>query len=156
MKPNRPAQKENSSSGLLRGILLGHLILLLHVVLLGGVGILVIFFRGIVAYMPLILVSGLILMAGMAYLLFRGLKARKKRLMDILSSPALSGKSIEISLLGGMATIKLDSKPDYQDRPLLNSGTPPERGELIGTSHVLEDDLIPPGGGKKTRGKHFH
>jgi hypothetical protein len=121
-------KKENEFPGLFRGIMLGHLILLLHVLLLGGVGILVIFFHGLLTYLPLILISGLVLASAGAYCLFRWMKARGRRLQDIMNSPALSGKSVEISLLGGFASIKLNSSGNDRTLPAIESD---ERAPLM-------------------------
>ncbi len=125
MKQRQQKQKENEFPGLFRGVMLAHLILLLHVLLLAVVGILVIFFRGLITYMPLILISGLLLLAAGAYALFRWMKARGKRIRDILNSPALSGKSFEIKLLGGVASIKVDSRGDERALPAIHPASHP-------------------------------
>jgi hypothetical protein len=103
-------KNNNEFSGLFRGVMIGHLILLMHVLLLGFIGVLVVFFNGLMTYLPLILILGLVLACAGAYFLFRWMKARGKRLQDIMKSSALSGKSVEISLLGGVASIKIDSR----------------------------------------------
>lgn len=126
MKPHMHNQKEQTS--LFRGIMLGHLILLLHVLLLAGVGLLVIFFHGILKYLPYILVSGLVLIGIGAYCLFNWLKSRGKNLKQILDSPALSGKSVEINLLGGVASIKIGPCGTKESLPAIeseNSAPPP-------------------------------
>lgn len=105
-------KKTNDFAELFRGIMLAHLILLLHVLLLVCMGGLVIFFQGVINYMPLFLIGGLLLVSGMFFYIFRRLKAEGKSLRDIINSPIFSGKSVEINLLGGLASIKIDSRGD--------------------------------------------
>lgn len=131
-------KKKNEYPGLFRGIMLGHLILLLHVLLIAFVGVLVIFFHGIMTYLPLILISGLVLAGIGAYCLFRWMKARGKRLQDIMSSPALSGKSVEISLLGGVASIKIDSRSKDDAPPAIAPPAPTPLQPDQKTARVIE------------------
>jgi hypothetical protein len=72
-------------------------------------------------YLPLILIACLVLASALAYGLFRWMKARGKRLQDVMNSPALSGKSVEISLLGGVASIKIDSRDNDRTQPAIES-----------------------------------
>lgn len=102
-------KKENGFQGLFRGVVLGHLILLFHVLLLAGVGILVVFFRVIMAYLPLILAAGLILFIAAAFFFYKLVKHHGNRIVDILNTPALSGKSVEIRFLGGFASLNIGS-----------------------------------------------
>ena len=102
------------SSGLMKSIFVAHLILILHVLLIAGIGCLVLFFRGIVQYMVWILLFGSagIFLAG--WLIRRRMIKEGKQLRDMLSLPALSGRTIEVSVLGGMASIRLEKPEDTQ------------------------------------------
>jgi hypothetical protein len=131
-------RKKNEYPGLFRGIMLGHLILLLHVMLFAFVGLLIIFFHGLMTYLPLILISGLVLAGIGAYFLFRWMKARGKRLQDIMNSPALSGKSVEISLLGGVASIKFDSRGKEDALPAIAPPPPTPLQPDQKTARVIE------------------
>jgi uncharacterized membrane protein YqjE len=46
-----PIRKKKEGDGLMKSVMMAYLILVLHVVLLMGLGVLVFFFRGIVHYM---------------------------------------------------------------------------------------------------------
>ena len=105
--------------------------MLLHVLLIAGLGVLIIFFRGLVAYMPLILSAGLLVVCAASYYLFRRLKSQGRSLRDALNSPLFKGKSIEIDLLGGVASIRINQH---------NSATPPPPAIDAGDrTRLLED-----------------
>lgn len=156
--------KKNEFSGLFQAIMLGHLILVLHILVLAGMGVLIIFFRGLVTYMPLILVAGLTLLAAAAYYVFRHLKRRGIGLKEIMDTPALSGKCIEIKLLGDMASIKIDShggnrslpaaKPALH-APLQEAQKPARVIELPELTRDIERDPIHPGVHNTAKRKFF-
>lgn len=102
---------KNESSGLMKSILAAHLILILHVMLIAGLGCLILFFRGIVQYMAWILVIGSAGIFFAGWLIRRRMVKEGKQLKEILSLPSLSGRTIEVSVLGGMASIRLE-KPN--------------------------------------------
>jgi hypothetical protein len=102
--------KGNEFHGLLRGVMAAHLILLLNVKLVAVIVLLVVLFQGVMAYMLLIFIAGLLVAGGFVCYLSKRLKAQGKSLKDILYSPILSGRCIDISLLGGMASLKIDSR----------------------------------------------
>jgi hypothetical protein len=145
--------KKNEFSGLFRGIMLAHLILFMHVLLIAGVGILVIFFKGVLTYLPVILFAGFTAAGGSAYYLYRRLKTQGRRLRDLINSPVLSGKSIEISLLGGVASVKIGSADRKLELPVPPPQDPvslPEchqaarQKELIEIAKLLENERIDP------------
>lgn len=102
--------------------MLAYFILLLHVVLIAGLGVLIIFFKGIVTYFPLIVLAGLSVIGGSAYYVFKRLKIEGKSLRSVLNSPLFSGKSLEIRLLGGAASIKIDGHNVNSDIPEIEVG----------------------------------
>ena len=59
--------------------MLAYFIVLLHVLIVAGIGVLIILFRGLVAYTPLILIGGLSVVGASAYYLFRRFKAQRKK-----------------------------------------------------------------------------
>ena len=99
--------KKKEGDGLVRSVLLAYLILALHVVLIAGVAILVLFFRGVVNYMLWILLGGGALIVFSLFYFFRRLRAEGRSLREVLKNPVFRGRSLEVSLLGGMATVKL-------------------------------------------------
>jgi hypothetical protein len=101
-----------------KSVLMAYFILLLHVLLVAGLVLLVIFFRGIINYMIWIFIAGSIVILASGYHFYKRMKEEGKTLRDILSSPQLSGRTVEVSILGGLASFKI-GRPD--NVPLLNS-----------------------------------
>lgn len=121
---------KNNSSGLMKSILAAHLVLILHIALIAGIGCLILFFRGIVQYMAWILVIGSALIFFIGWMIRRRMVQEGKQLKEMLSLPAFSGRTIEVSVLGGMASIRLESPNESQlpNRPEL----PGQQPQLIG------------------------
>jgi predicted membrane metal-binding protein len=145
---------KKESDGLVKSVLLAYFILALHVLLIAGLAILVLFFRGVVNYMLWILIGGIALVAFSLFYFFRRMRAEGRSLREVLKNPIFSGRSVEVSLLGGMATVKL-GQPTGQ-RPALESSSAidiprleePETArnreisELAELARLLEKDLI--------------
>ncbi len=115
-----PISNKKESEGLVKGVMLAYLILVLHVLLLVGLGFLVFFFRGIVEYMLWIFLFGAVLILGSGIWFYLKMKAEGQSLRDTLNSPAFRNRSVEVSLLGGMASFRLGSSGESQ--PLLPEG----------------------------------
>ena len=136
--------------GVFKSVLLAYLILALHVVLIAGLGLLVLFFRGFVQYMLWIFLAGASIIVYSGYRFWRRMKTEGKTLAEMLNNPVFRGRSVEVNLLGGIASFKLGA-PD--SRCALPDDTPPpprqledpetarirELGEL---ARLLEKDLI--------------
>lgn len=131
----------------MKSVLTAYFILVLHALLIVGLGFLVLFFRGLVHYMLWIFLGGAVLVMGSGYLFWRRMKAEGKTLREMLSSPMFRGRTVEVSLLGGLATVKVGNGPaigDGPDGPALQLEAPAsarirELGEL---ARLLENDLI--------------
>ena len=145
--------KKKTSDGLVKSVLLAYFILALHVLLIAGVAILVLFFRGMVNYMLWIFLGGLALIGFSAFYFFRRMRAEGKTLREMLRNPMFNGRSVEVSLLGGMATVKLGqpSQPPAIghdaaiDVPRLEEPNIPHNrdvSELSELARLLEKDLI--------------
>jgi len=141
---------KNDSEGLFKGVMLAYLILILHVLLVVMLGFLVLFFRGVVQYMPFIFLGGTVLIAVSAWLFLRKLKREGRSLGDALRSSTFQGRAVEISLLGGMASLKvgspgtapaIESPTSNPARQLEDPGTVKVR-ELSELARLLENDLI--------------
>jgi fatty-acid desaturase len=104
---NKSRQDLHPQESSLRSVLLAFLVLFLHVILIVGLGSFMLLFGGVVAYLPWILAIGGILAAGSTYLWWKHMKRRGKKLRDILKDPVLQGRTVEVSFLGGFASIKL-------------------------------------------------
>jgi hypothetical protein len=135
---------------LLKGILMAHLILLFHAILLAGLGVLVIFFRGIIQYMLWIFLIGSAGIIASAYLFYKRLKKEGMTLKDVLNSPMFRGRSVEVSVLGGLASFRLGGS---DGPPMIENGStaqPPQLEdpdtirvrELMDLARLLEKNLI--------------
>jgi hypothetical protein len=140
-------------AGVFKGIMLAYLVLILHVLLIAAMGLMVIFFRGVVIYMPWIFIGGITLILGSGYFFYRRLKAHGKSLRETLNSPFLQGKSFEISFLGGLASFKVDVDGASRPPTAISAPNPPLRledstatrlRELTELARLLENDLISP------------
>lgn len=99
--------KDKSGSGMVSGIFLTHLILLMHGFVIVMLALLVVFFRGVVSYMPWLVGGGVVLVLFSAWYLWRRFQRSQKDLRDLLNSPMLQDRSVEISFLGGVASLRL-------------------------------------------------
>ena len=145
--------KNKAGDGLVKSVLLAYFILALHVLLIAGVAILVLFFRGIVNYMLWIFLGGIALIGFSAFYFIRRMRAEGKSLGEMLRNPMFNGRSVEVSLLGGMATVKL-SQPAQPpaighdaaiDIPRIedpNLSRHQEGSGLAELARLLEKDLI--------------
>jgi hypothetical protein len=138
--------------GLFKSVLVAYSILSLHVVLIAGIGILVLFFNGIVNYMLWILIAGVLAILIFGSLFYRRMKKEGKTLRETLRSPLFNGRPVEVSLLGGLASFRMGRPGNF---PLLeNDLTGPVRQledpaavrirELSELARLLENDLITP------------
>jgi hypothetical protein len=137
--------------GLFKGVMLAYFILILHVILAAAMGLLVIFFRGVIMYMPWIFLGGATIILTSSYVLYRKLKSQGKSLWETLNSPMLQGKSFEVSLLGGLASFKVGREDHSQITiapvaapPRLEDATSMRLRELTELARLLENDLITP------------
>lgn len=96
------------NSGIIKNIFTGYLILILHVVLLVVLGFFIIFFRGLVQYMPWILGGGLVLVASILLWLYIRYRRHRNNSIQHVRSP---GRGVEISLLGGLASMRVGGSP---------------------------------------------
>jgi hypothetical protein len=142
------AKKE--SDGLLKSVLMAYLVLALHVLVIAMICILVIFFRGIVNYMPWVFLAVTLLILGSGYYFYRRMRAEGKNLREILRSPLFEGRSVEVSFLGGFASIRLNQPGDTLPpaieataRPLQLEDPETQRiRQLTELAKLLEKDLI--------------
>ena len=114
--------KRNRGDGILKGILLAHLILGLHVVLIAALGLMVLLLRGIVMYMPWIFIGVVATVAGSGLLFYRRMRLSGKTLGELLKSPLFKDRSVEVSLLGGLASLKIGQSERSHALPQTASG----------------------------------
>jgi len=104
-KKNKPQKKKGD--GLFKSVMLAYLVLVLHVLLMLGLGLLVIFFRGVVQYVLWIFLFGTAAIIASGIYFYRRMKAQGKTLKQTLSSPMFAGRPVEVSFLGGMASLRV-------------------------------------------------
>lgn len=95
--------------GIVKNIFTGYFILLLHVLLLVLLGLFIIFFRGLVQYMPWILGGGLVLL--LSALVWAYVKFRRHR--NQMQHMRAQGRGVEISLLGGLASMRVGGNLEH-------------------------------------------
>jgi hypothetical protein len=97
---------------LFKGVLLAHVIIGLHVGVIALIGLLVIFFGGLARYWGWILLGGVTTAVLFGVFVYRQVKSRGRDIYrDIRSAPVTPGGTLEISLLGGLASVKF-SRPE--------------------------------------------
>ncbi len=145
-------QKQKEGNGLFQGVFAAYSILLLHVLLLAILGCIVLFFRGFVHYMLWIFLGGSALITYSGYRVYRGVRNEEKNLRELLSLPMFRGRSVEVNLLGGMASLKVNDNNDaaipvpYASKPeaprQLENPTSVRIRELRELAHLFENKLI--------------
>jgi hypothetical protein len=136
--------------GIFNGVFIGYLVLLLHLLLILCLGVAVVLLKGIYDFRWLILSAGTLLLVASSYLFYRHLKAGNRRFSELMNDPALRDRTLEISLLGGMASVKLGHRAEpgklieTQSSPVrqLESPTRMQLRELEQLAKMLEDQLI--------------
>lgn len=133
------------------GVVLAYLVLLLHILLMIGLGVTVVVIKGIYDFRWLILIAGIALIGGSSYYFYHYFKVHKQKLSDLMSDPAFSNRTLEISLMGGMATVKLGHRDDSIKLIRADGETEvkqleyPESSqikELSKLTQMLDDELI--------------
>lgn len=109
-KTDKDNNTKNKNEGVVKSIFIAYSILLSHLILLAVLGILVLFFRGVINYMTWIFIGGAALILGSAYYFIKKLKQEKNTIREILQLPEFSNKDVEIRLLGGAASFKVGNK----------------------------------------------
>ena len=133
------------------GVMLGYLVLVLHILLMVGLGVTVILIKGIYDFRWLIFIAGIVLLGGSGYYFYHYFKEHKQKISDLMSDPAFNDRTFEISLMGGMATLKLGHKDDSirligadSDDQIKQLEDPKsiQIKELSKLSRMLDDELI--------------
>lgn len=144
------AKAPKESDGIFKSVAAAYAILLLHVLLIAALGVMVIFFRGIVNYMLWIFLGLALLIGISAFFFYRYMKAQGKSLRDTLNSPVFNGRPVEISFLGGLASFRLGSESNttlldaggYHHQKQLESPEAVQVRELGELAHMLDTNLI--------------
>jgi hypothetical protein len=141
---------DNSGAELFKGVLLAHVIIGLHVGVIALIGLLVIFFGGIARYWGWILLAGLTAFGLFGVFLYHKVKSRGRDIYrDIRSAPVMPGGTLEVSLLGGLASVKFSKPADAPALPpaaalpaLLEDPATLRIRELSNLAQMYEKNLI--------------
>ncbi len=144
------SNQTNKGEGLFKSIVLAYTILVLHLLLLVGMGLLVIFFGGLVQYLVWIFIGGMVLIGASAYWFYRRLRQQGRTLSEALRAPMFHGRAVEISFLGGMAALKLGPPQKqksleagtFNQTPLLEDPDTSHVRDLAALAQLLEKNLI--------------
>jgi hypothetical protein len=144
-------KSDHNSGGVVQSVMTAYLILILHVVLIALIGLLVIFFQGLISYMIWIFLGLVGVVAFSGYRFYRRLKAQGRSVAEAIRTPTFDGRPVEISFMGGLASLRLG---ESQESPALEapiSDAIPKQLEAPETAQVkelndlaklLEDGLI--------------
>lgn len=151
MKKKEKQEKQVNDPGLFKGVFAAYSVLLLHAALAVVLGLVVIFFSGVIHYMAWILLAGFLIIGLSAWYSIRKLKQHQQSLAKILSLPEFSGTSLEIRLLGGLASLKMSKNRDDQNpvgslpdsaRMLLDSPDSARLKTLAELGRMYENGLV--------------
>jgi len=113
---------QKDKEGLIGRVLLAYFILILHVLLLAGIVLLVLFLRGVTQYTLWIFLAGTAAILISGYLFYRRMKTEGRTLKETLNSPMFGGRAVEVSLLGGLASFRFGRS---ENPPAIDYDAPP-------------------------------
>lgn len=110
--PDSSHRTMDRQPGLIQSILLGYGIVVLHISLIAMVGLVVLVLSGIVNYFIWLLLFGVALVGGGIWYFLRKMKDEQQAIRRILGLPEFQNKTVEISLFGGAASLKVGSRAE--------------------------------------------
>lgn len=111
--------KFNDGDGVVKSVMTAYLVLVLHVLLLMAMGVLILVFRGLVNHMIWIFLGGVALVGLSGWWFYRRMKTEGRNLKEALKSEAFRNQTVEVSLLGGLASFRIGRSTEP---PLLEGG----------------------------------
>ncbi len=154
--------KKNNSEGHFKSLMMAALILVLHVLLLFSLGLLVVFFNGVVTYLPWIFLAGSAIIFTAVLIFYKRMKKQGKTLHEMIKTPLLNGRPVEVNLLGGLVSFKV-GRPGNTRGIGIDASDPSRQledpasariRELNELARLLEDGLITLDEYNQTK-KHF-
>ncbi len=121
--------KKKDKEGVFKSLFAAYFVILLHVFLLAGTGLTVVLFRGVYHYLPWIMGGLTIMVLGLFWIFYTKMKKSSNDIKDILSFPEFRDRNIEISLLGGLASFKIEGR--NRELPLIGHGFTPEASNMF-------------------------
>jgi len=106
-------KNKNQGENLFKAVLMTHIILFLHLLIIVGLVLMVIFFRSVTRHMLWVFLgaTGLFVLSGV-FIYWRIKSKGKKMLHDIENSSLFQGRSFEVSFLRGLASLKFGQPDD--------------------------------------------
>ncbi len=106
-------KNKNQGENLFKAVIMTHIILFLHLLIIVGLVLMVIFIRGITQQILWIFLGATGLFILSSVFIFRRIKSKgKKVLHDIENASFFQGRSFEVSFLRGMASLKFGQPDD--------------------------------------------
>jgi hypothetical protein len=144
-------KNKHQGGNLFKAVIMTHMILFLHLLIIAGLVLLVIFFRDITPYVLWIFLgaTGLFMLSGL--FIYRRIKSKgKKMLHDIENSSLFQGRSFEVSFLRGLASLKFGhpddlkaiEKPSSEEKFQLEDPETVRIRELTELARMYEKNLI--------------
>jgi len=121
--------KKRDKEGVFKSLFAAYFVILLHVFLLAGTGVTVVLFRGVYNYLPWIMGGLSIMILGLFWIFYTKMKKSSSDIKDILSFPEFRDRNIEISLLGGLASFKIEG--GNRELPLIGQNFSPENPDVF-------------------------
>jgi len=145
--------RKSDKEGLFKSIFTAYFILLLHVFLLAGVGLSVVLFKGVYHYLPYIMAGLAILVLTVAWIVYRRMREHSTDLRQVLSAPEFQDRTVEVKLLGGLASFKIKAKENnpllldqasasHGDTPLIETSVNKAEQKMLELTVLYERDLI--------------
>jgi hypothetical protein len=103
---------KNKGENLFKAVIMTHLILFLHLLIIAGLVLMVIFLGDVTQYVLWVFLgaTGLFMLSG--FFIYRRIKSKGKKMFhDIENSSLFQGRSFEVSFLRGLASLKF-GQPD--------------------------------------------
>ncbi len=148
--PPQPEPKSaEQTPGVVQSILLAYGIVVLHLSLIAMICLLVLVLSGVVHYFVWLLLGGLAALYGGIWYFLRKMRNERDAIRNILGLPEFRNKTVEISLFGGAASLKVGNRPDEavniksigaSSTPLLTDKTDRSRLEDLGELSRLYDN----------------
>ena len=108
-------ENKNQGENLFKAVILTLIILFLHVLIIAGLVLMVIFFRGVTQYMLWVFLGATGLFMASGLFIYRRIKSKGKKMFhDIENSSLFQGRSFEVSFLRGLASLKFGQPDDLK------------------------------------------
>jgi hypothetical protein len=151
---------QKSENTIYKGIMAAFLILIMHVLLIGSIGVMVLFFYGIINHSIWMVIAITCFFSGAVWIVRRIRESRA--VINNVTGNSLKGKTIEVSFLGGIANFKIsDSQNNLRitqgptAQKQIPSSTPDNIRTLAELADLYEKKLITPDEYSRAKKKFF-